>query len=739
MKRPLVALAVLCVLASLPTPRLRAAGPQFWRIEGAGAFLDGDLTGLSVDSQGRVRLAAAPRQIYDPVAPNAWAAARAATGVLYVGTGNDGRVIRVQGGSGSLLFDSEELEVHAIAVGPDGKVYAGSSPDGAVYAIDPSGKATRFFDPQEKYIWGLAFDAKGNLYVATGAEARVYRVDRDGKASTLLASTDTHVLSLALDARGRLYAGSAPEGIVYRVDEGGQVFVVLDSAFREIRALEVCEDGVYAAAVDARTTDASQRPAAPLAAPAAGTTVVPEVTVTESFTIVPSSGGTPLAAALTPGAATPGPPKGAVLQISDDGDVETLWTSTEDVPYSLVCAQGGVLVGTGNKGKLYRVTRGRDWTLAATVAAEQVTALAAGTGQDAIVVTSNPARVYALDGTPAAEGTFVSKVKDAEASSRWGQITWEGKTVPGTAVRLQTRAGNTEHPDATWSDWSGAATRASGEAIPGGPARFLQVRLTLVGQNGATPTVEAIAASYLQRNLPPDVTAITVHPPGEVFQKPISVSGDPEILGFDPDPLADRDAVNRAAAAGSPPAVTFSRKMFQRGMRTLSWQADDPNADPLLYDVQYRAVGDERWRPLRRGLTEPVLAWDTSTVPNGRYVVRVVATDGPGNPPKLALSASKDSGSFEVDNTPPTLSASLGHGRNRIRATVRDDSPVRELEVSVDAGRWEEVPPLDGLSDSPEEQYEVPLPATSGPGPHVVVLRAADILGNMSTVRVDVP
>jgi len=733
MKR-LVTIAVLCVCAPLATNVLRAAGPQFWRIEGAPAFLEGDLAGLSVDSEGRVRLGAALRQIYDPLAPNAWAVARTIAGVLYLGTGNDGRVMQLRGSAGSLLFDSDELEVHAVAVAPDGKVYAGTSPDGAVYEIAANGKASRFFDPPEKYIWGLAFDAKGDLYVATGAAARVYRVGRDGKASVVLSSTDTHILSLAFDAHGRLYAGSSPEGIVYRLDESGRVSVLLDSPFREIRALEPAPGGIYVAAVDASgsATEAPPRPATQ-AAPTAGSTVVPEVTVTESFTVVAAPGAGVTAPTAEQGAA--GPPKGAVLWISDSGELETLWTSPEDVPYSLLRTQGGVLVGTGGKGKLYRVTRGRDWTLVASVAAEQITALTAGAGEDAIVVTSNPARVFALARARAVEGTFLSKVKDAATSSRWGQITWEGRTEPGTAVRLQTRAGNTAHPDATWTDWSAPATRAAGEAIAGAPARYLQVRLTLLGKGGATPSVEAIAASYLQRNLPPEVKTITVHPPGEVFQKPISVSGDPEILGGDPDPLADRAAASRATA-GTPPAITFSRKMFQRGMRTLSWQAEDPNGDLLTYEVQYRAVGDERWRQLRRGLSEPVLAWDTSTVPNGRYVVRVIASDAPGNPPSLTLSGTKDSSSFAVDNTPPTISAALEP--QRIRATVRDDSPIRELELSIDAGRWEEVYPVDGLADSPEEQYDIPL-RPSGAGPHVVVLRATDILGNTSTVRVDVP
>ncbi len=734
--------AVLCVLGVALAPSLRAAPPQFWRIEGSSAFLEGDLTGLAVDSEGRVRLGAAPRQIYDPVAPNAWAVARDANGVVYIGTGNDGRVMRIAGGTGSLLFDSEELEVHALAIGPDGKVYAGTSPDGAVYAIDPtSGKATRFFDPQEKYIWALAFDAAGNLYVATGAEARVYRVDREGKATAILTSTDMHILSLAVDPRGRVFAGSAPEGIVYRVDTAGHVFVVLDSPFREIRVLDASEDGsIYVAAIDSRTAEPTPKaPAATAPGPATGAGVLPEVTVTESYSVVAPASGVPVTITPATEASTPAAPKGAVLRISDAGDVETLWTSADDVPHSLVRVADGVLVGTGDKGKLYRVTRNKRWTLVSTVAAEQVTALARGSGQDAIVVTSNPARVYLLDGTTAARGTFVSKVKDAETVSRWGQVRWEGNAPPGTSVQVQTRLGNTERPDATWTEWSAPGTKSSGEAIRSERARFIQVKATLVGANGASPTVEAVSASYLQRNLPPDVKSITVHPPGEVFQKPISMSGDPEILGLDTDPLSDRAAASRPGSS-SPPAITFSRRMFQRGLRTISWQADDPNGDPLLYDVEYRAVGDERWRPLRRGLTEPVLAWDTSTVPNGRYLVRVVVSDAPGNPPSLALTSTKDSSSFEVDNTPPTIAASRESShKDRIRATVRDDSPVRKLEFAVDAGRWEEVHPVDGIADSPEEQYEIVLPTISGPGPHIVMLRATDVLGNMSTVRVDVP
>ncbi len=145
--------------------------------------------------------------------------------------------------------------------------------------------------------------------------------------------------------------------------------------------------------------------------------------------------------------------------------------------------------------------------------------------------------------------------------------------------------------------------------------------------------------------------------------------------------------------------------------------------------------------PLRNGLTEAVLAWDTTAVPDGRYVVRVTASDTPDNPPALALSGHDDSRSFQVDNAPPALDASLvaAAAPTAIRATARDaGSPIRKLEISVDAGRWQEVYPRDGINDSTEEIYEFPLPAGAGPGPHVVVLRVSDRLGNVATGRVDV-
>ena len=716
-----------------------AAQPQFWRIEGARDFLDGTTEGLSVGSEGRVRLAPVARPLYDPEVPFVWCLARDAKGTLYAGTGNDGKVFKIEGGKGSLFFDAAELEVHALAVGPDGKLYVATSPDGKVYAVDAAGKAQVFYDPTDKYVWALAFDHAGNLLVATGGDGKIHRVDRQGKAQVLFTSAETHITALTLDGAGNIYAGSAPSGILYRIDAAGKVFVLHDSPHREVKALDLGKDGsLYAAVVDGKEREDMRGPT-PLQPPPPGATPTAEVTVTENFAVI-----APQAAAPTP-IATPRPseplrggaPKGAVLRVLPSGEVDTLWSSSDETPHSLVVTSDGVLVGTGNKGKIYRIHNDRTWAMLSSFTADQVTALLRGAADSVAVATSNPGKVHVLEPTAGARGAFVSKVKDTDTVSAWGQIRWEASAPSGGQVEVQTRSGNTASPDSTWSDWSPPHVRGSGEPIASERARFLQVKATLVGKDGASPILDSITSAYRQRNLRPQITSITVHPPGEVFQKPLSISGETEILGLDAPPVSDRPG---AGARGPlPPATSYSRKLYQRGIQTFSWKGEDPNGDNLLYEVSYRRMNDTRWRLLRKGLTDAVLAWDTSTVPNGRYVIRVTVSDSPSNPESLALTSEKESDPFDVDNTPPTVSLILVPP-STVRAVVRDDSSlVRKAEYSVDGGRWQEVHPVDGINDEMEETYEISVANLGSPGPHVLVVRGTDLLGNASTARIEVP
>jgi hypothetical protein len=427
-----------------------------------------------------------------------------------------------------------------------------------------------------------------------------------------------------------------------------------------------------------------------------------------------------------------------VLRLSATGEVDTLWSSSEDTPFSLDRRSEGLLLGTGNKGKLYLLRDDRSWTMVTTFQAEQITALAGGAGPT-IVALSNPGKVFSLESGSSSRGSFVSKVKDSETASAWGRLRWEGVTPPGTEVQVQTRTGNTSSPDTTWSDWSAAYAQREGSPVTSGRARFIQLKIVLVGKSGTTPVLDAVQTAYLQRNQRPSVSAVTVYPPGEVFQRPLApATGELEILGLEAGQSVDMRPAPQAAPRPPLGLSLFGRRLYQRGIQTFSWRGEDPNGDPLSFDVFYRPAAETSWRPLRKGLSDAVLAWDTSTVPNGRYVLKVVASDAPGNPEPLALSGDRESEPFDVDNTAPLVQATLAQRTPpRVRVVVKDDaSLIRKTEWAIDGGRWQEVHPQDGINDALEESYEIAL-AELAAGPHVVVIRSTDSLGNVASARIE--
>ena len=308
----------------------------------------------------------------------------------------------------------------------------------------------------------------------------------------------------------------------------------------------------------------------------------------------------------------------------------------------------------------------------------------------------------------------------------------------GSQIELFTRSGNTATPDDTWSAWSPPYPTPAGSPISSPKARYLQWRAVLSGK-GDGPVLTSVTAAYLQRNLRPVVRSITVHPAGIVFQKPFS-TGDPELAGFEDQSTPDRKLAAQASAqAGS--SSSLGRRTYQKGLQTLQWKADDENDDDLTYDVLYRREGETQWKTLRKAVTDSILVWDTTTIPNGTYFVKIVASDAPSNPLATALAGELDSAAFEVDNTPPTIVVSnvrVVSGRTIITFDVKDDhSPIRGVEFSQDGQRWRGVFPVDGIADSREEHYELPVDGELGE--RGLTLRASDSMNNVSTAHVDPP
>jgi hypothetical protein len=710
------------LLVSLLAVSALAVQPQFLRISSMRDFLDGEIDGLSVDSGGRLTLAPALRPGPDLGAPAAWALTADAQGVLYAGTGNDGRVLRIENQTTSVLYDAPEPEVQAVAVGGDGRVYAATNPEGKVYVIDRAGKSSVFFDPAERYIWAMAFDGQGRLWVATGGEGRLYRVDAKGQPTTVLTSQDTHVTALAVVPGGGAFAGSAPGGLVYAIDARDNVRVLYDSSYREVKALLPLPNGsVYVALVDGRADVPAPRPSPSPAT--SGATAAPEaVTAQTSIEVVAFPG--PVAPRLDAPRSGSGPARGAVFLVNALGDADPLWSGDES-PFFLFKRNDAVMFGTGSKGRVYEVHEDRTYTLVRSLPQEQLTAAVPTTTGEMAIASSNPGKIQYLSNKPEAKGTFTSAAKDFDNVAQVGALE---AGASSTGVSYEIRTGNASVPDSTWSNWEPvSAGKPPARSTQG---RFAQIRATLAS-GGASPAVSWLQLAYVQRNIRPLVREITVYPAGDAFQKNLNPVGENDLAGLDSGTPEIRPPAPGGGRTIDGPSL--GRKVFFRSLRTFSWRAEDANGDTLKYEVLYRPDNATSFRRLREGLESPVFTWDTATVPSGRYVLRVIARDIGSNPDGRGLAYEKDSEAFDVDNDPPNINATIAG--TLLRVTVTDGlSAIRKAEWAKEAGTWVELVPTDGLADSREEAFEARVDLA---GASALVIRATDAFGNVALARVE--
>src|SRR5207249_3959015 len=325
-------------------------------------------------------LGPATELVYETSAPFLWALTPGVDGSLFVGTGNEGKVFRVdRQGRGSVFFDAAELEVHALAPAPNDGLYVATSPDGRIYKVDREGKDSVFFDPDDKYIWSLAVDSKGNLFAATGDKGVIYKIAPNGTGTRFYETKATHATSLVFDKAGNLLVGTESPGRLLRVDPEGKGFVLLDSPYEEIRSLHFDDKGIlYVAALSGRPPSGGPPPTSTeerVAAPASdgGRAPVPSVsTEITSLAIVDVSSSS----SSTQGSSqSRRASKGAIYRIAPDGVWDLLWDAHDDAPYDLALGDGSVVVGTGNKGKIYRLEGDPvGTTLVTRAAAQQVTA-----------------------------------------------------------------------------------------------------------------------------------------------------------------------------------------------------------------------------------------------------------------------------------------------------------------------------------------------------------------------------
>jgi outer membrane protein assembly factor BamB len=724
-------LALSCAATLAMAALAVAATTKVWEQSSQSDLEAGKLRNVSLRSDGRLTLAPVFRELYDASANYLWAVVEDSKGNVYIGgSGQDSRskLTRIApGGQAQVVAELPGLEIHALAVDAADRIYAATSPDGKVYRLSPDGQLSDFYDPKSKYIWALAFDTRGNLIVATGDKGEVHSVTPAGQGSVLLKTEEAHARSLAVDKAGAIYVGTEPGGLVFRVTGAGQAFVLYQSPKREITALAVAENGaLYAAAVGNKQA----APAAPALPPAPAPPAQP----------APQRAQTP---ATPPPAPAPIPSLGAtvqggsdVIRIEADGYARKLWTHASEIVYSLAFDSARrLLIGTGNKGNIYRLDSDLLSTLLVNATPTQVTALAAGRQGKVLAVTGNIGKLFQLGPALEKSGTFESDVLDAGFFSYWGRLR---ASVRQGDVRVETRSGNLESPQQSWSPWSPVPLTAHAGRVPSPPARFLQYRVTLnASPGGDSPELSSVSVSYMPKNVAPVIEMIDLTPPNYRFPAPSVLTS-----SSNPSQSITLAALGRAPARSTSPATPAPEQpatsmSFAKGYVGVRWLARDDNGDALLTKIEIRGANETAFRLLRDDIRERQFSWDSNTMADGEYVLRLTVSDSPSNPPAAALSATLESDVFVIDNTPPrilNLTATRAEARWRAQDAL---NLIEKCEYSLDGGDWKIVEPTTRLTDSPEHDYVLKL-ENLAPGEHSLAVRVWDDYDNQIVEKITI-
>ena len=726
-------------------------GTHLWQQSQMEDFEKGTPDGVAIESDGLLRQGPGLTDLATTPSTFVWSLAVSKDGHIFAGTGSPATVLRLGQGRNEkpfTLFESRDLSIQAMRIGPDGSLYVASVPSGKVYKLNPdaTGKvdessATVVFDAAKAdlaatgqstqppaasgsktyYIWDLTFDPQGRLYIATGNPGAVYRVDpsKPGAAPDLFFKSDeAHIRTLAWDAKGDLIAGSDGSGLIYRIDPQGKGYVLFEAPRREITSIAIGKNGtIYAACVG----DKSHNPLPPL--PVQGVATI-TITVVQPQSLQAANSSTSV-------------PEGTEVYALTEGQApRKLWSSKDDIVYALTAQPDGLLAISGNRGHVYRIHDDGSYADIGHLQAQQGLALAPAQGSQGVIIgTGNTGRVFLLGPTETHE--YASDVLDAGAFARFGRIEIEPDS---SGYEILTRTGNVEQPVRGWSDWQ----PLQNDTVASPQGRFLQWKAIL--KNGGV--LGSVGVNYLPVNSAPVVDDMVVVPGARIT--PQTTSSQSQTVNINLPSSGQSSTVTYDTSSTAAIQATKDHSAV-----TVRWAAHDDDGDKLSYSLYLRGDGDSSWWPLKKGLKEAAYSFNASLVPDGGYRIKVVASDAPSHTPGDALTGDKISDRFVIDTTPPAVAGLKAVGQPAaceqshctkpfLIAFDAEDatSPIAHAEYSLDAGPWQYIDPVGMISDSRHEHYEfhISLDAEAGKiSEHLITVRAYDRYDNVGVAKTIIP
>ena len=611
--------------------------------------------------------------------------------------------------------------IFAMATDVSGRLLAGISGGKCKLCRFKADKMEVVFEPNDaRYIFAITVDEGGDIYLGTGPEGKVYKLNSFGKnPQVVYDSRDKNILSLASGRDGLIYAGSDSRGLVYKIDPRARTAAVLyDSEQPEVTALLFTADGdLHAAATSAKIIQMQSESAAQM--PMAGRPEMP-LPLGPGKGPDQGEGGRKLKIANIKEPADekamprpPGPPRGAkpseagfIYRITKDGFVTDIF-SENVVLFCLAEQDKKLLAGTGNSAQLFEVDPASEQhaIIYEDQKASQITAVVVS-GEDVYIGTANPAKLMKLGRKFAAEGAYTSDLVDAGQPATWGKLQLEADIPEGCRVKVASRSGNVKDVnDPTFSAWTEPTEITEPVQLACPLGRFCQYKLLLQSTSGyKSPLIRAVAVASTVPNLAPKVEAVTII---------------------------------RIEAPG------------KTGVFKIGFKTKDDNGDKLIYKIDFRKVGRTNWIELKDRLEVDNLEWDGKTIEDGRYEVRVTASDEKSNTTSTKLTGSRISDPVVIDNTGPVI------GEVKVTSAVRDSKPCRvldfkvsdqlsaigQLEYTIDSNAdWIGAVPNDLVYDTTEENFTIEIDAKEKlpKGDHVITIKAGDAVGNTTYKTVEV-
>jgi outer membrane protein assembly factor BamB len=599
--------------------------------------------------------------------------------------------------------------VFAMAVDVAGRLLAGISGDKAKLCRYENGTLETIFEPNDaKYIFALEVDTIGNIYMGTGPQGKVYSLDPSGKVAQLVYdSPDKNILSLAAGADGMVYAGSDTRGLVYRINPRNKTAaVVYDSAEPEISALVFAPGtpgkpgDLYATATSAKVAQAESQFSAQQ-----DTAGRPEPKEEITKTNLEADGSVRLKIANTSqdsGSKSAPRPRPA-MKISKPGAASYIYridtqgyvteTFTEAAVFLCMVRQGNVLlVGSGNDGQIFAVEPGveREAVVYKDEQAGQITVVAVA-DEDVYVGTANPAKLVLLSADYASQGTYESGLIDAGQPARWGKLQIDADIPAKCKVLVASRSGNVEDiNDPSFSPWTEPVQIAEPVQLGCPLGRFCQYKLVLETPDGrTTPLVREVAVASTVPNLAPRIESVD---------------------------------------------ISRLQSSDKQGFFKISYKAVDENEDKLVCKIDFRKVGRSEWIELKDKTEDDNFEWNGRTVEDGRYEVRIIASDERGNTTATKLTGSRISDPIVVDNTGPVIrkySIDKTAKTATLKLDVADElSVISKLEYTIDSdSEWKGTLPDDFVFDTTDESFTL-VTEDLAPGEHVIALKISDDVGN---------